>query len=277
MKTKDFTIDDVQYYVRSATLSDQKEAKKIYNSAFADAISSGAIVRGKINDVLIKQGMWSDEKENELKNLQKNLTSQEKRLARGGIKLSEARALALEIADSRKSIRDLLMSRNSLDSNSAEGQADNAQFDYLVSACSFKKSDNSKCFENLEDYLNRGSEPLAAEAARNYAELFYGLDSSYEKNLPENKFLLKYKFVNPDLHFVNKEGHLTDRDGKLVDKDGFYVDADNRRIDKFGNLLTKDGEFLVDEQPFLDDDGKPVVFDEKSAKVEEVKSEQKQD
>ena len=59
----------------------------------------------------------------ELLNLQKELSDGEKRLAKGGFGLNEAKDLAVRMKVIRDEIRDLISVRTSLDNHSAEGQA----------------------------------------------------------------------------------------------------------------------------------------------------------
>jgi hypothetical protein len=163
----------------------------------------------------------------------------------------------------REEIRSLISVRTSLDNHSAEGQADNARFNYLVSVCLvYNNHEKQPYFQSMEDYLNRSNEEVAIVGAQHLASMLYGLDNDYELNLPENKFLKKYKFIDDKLRYINKEGKLTDYEGRLVDENGRYVDSEGNFVDKFGNRVDKDGEYVVDTQPFLDDDGTPIVLDE---------------
>jgi len=280
MATKDFTVNidgqDVEFIVRSPTLNDQREAQKVYNQAFTDAVTSGSVVRAKMDDLLKEQGLWNDKKEDEFKSLQKELLDNEKKLAKGGIKLVEAKQLAIKMQELRDTMRQLISNRTSLDNHSAEGQADNSRFNYLASACILRKADNSRYFANLEEYLNKGDDLVAIAGAQTLASMLYGLDSNYEKNLPENKFLTKYKFVDDKLRFVNSEGKLVDREGRLINEDGRFIDKDGNLIDKFGNRVDANGDFVVESEPFLDDSGNPIVEAKIAAVKEEVKVEQKE-
>ena len=266
MKTKTFTVNidgkDTEFTVRSPSLNDQREAQKVYNQAFTDAIKSKSVVRAKLDDLLKDQGLWNEEKQAKLKELQKELVDAEKALAKGGIPLRKAKEIALNMQKTRFEMRDLLSVRTSLDNHSAEGQADNARFNYLVSACVVYKDTDKKYFDSLEHYLDNSDDYVAIQGAQNLANMVYGLDNDFEKNLPENKFLKKYKFVDDDLRFINKEGKFTDSEGNLIDKEGNYINENGERTDKFGNLLDEEGEFIVDSQPFLDDDGNPVMLEE---------------
>ena len=196
MKTRTFkvTIDDksVEFLVKSPSLHDQREGQKIYNQAFTDAIKSKSVVRAKMEDVLTEQGLWDNQKQARLSELQQELLESERRLAQGGISLKEAKDVAMKMKETRDEIRELIGSRSSLDNHSAEGQADNAKFNYLVSACVVYNDTKQPVFKNMEEYLNRATESVAIQGAQNLANMLYGLDSDYENNLPENKFLKKY-------------------------------------------------------------------------------------
>ena len=157
------------------------------------------MVRAKLDDLLESQGLWNDEKQAQFTLLQKQIADGEKRLQKGGFSLNEAKDLAVKIKGFRDEIRDLISVRTSLDNHSAEGQADNARFNYLVSACVVYNDTKEKVFTNLADYIDRSSEPVAIEGAQILANMLYGLDNNYETNLPENKFLKKYKFVDEEL------------------------------------------------------------------------------
>lgn len=274
MKTKTFKaeVDGVEkeYLVRSPTLENQREAQKIYNQAFTDAIKSKSVVRAKLDDLLEDQGLWNDEKQAKFTELQRELLEGEKRLAKGGFSLNEAKDLAIKMKSIRDEIRDLISVRTSLDNHSAEGQADNSRFNYLVSVCLVYNDTKQPVYKNMEEYLNSSTEKVAIMGAQNLANMLYGLDNDYESNLPENKFLKKFKFIDEKLRLVDKKGRLIDREGRLIDESGRFIDEEGNFIDKFGNKVDKDGEYLVDSQPFLDENGNPIVLDEEQPKNEKV-------
>jgi len=75
--------------------------------------------------------------------------------------------------------------------------------------------------------------------------MLYNLDSNFEKNLPENKFLTKFGLVNEDLSLVDPQNpnQLVDTKGKNIDKDGYYIDDKGNRIDREGSKLTEEGTY----------------------------------
>jgi len=273
MKTKTFTVTiedkEVEFLVKSPTLQDNREAQKVYNQAFTDAIKSKSVVRAKLDDLLSDQGLWDNEKQAKFTGLQKELSDGEKRLAKGGFGLNEAKDLAVRMKVIRDDIRDLISVRTSLDNHSAEGQADNNRFNYLVSACVVYNDTKQPYFKDMEDYLNRATEEVSLKGAQILANMMYGLDNDYEKNLPENKFLKKYKFVDDNLRLVDKKGRFIDAEGRLVDENGRFINDSGEFVDKFGNLVDSQGDFIVEQEPFLDDSGQPVIVDEE-VKDEEI-------
>lgn len=270
MKTKTFKaiIDGVEkeFLVKSPSLENQREGQKVYNQAFTDAIKSKSVVRAKLDDLLEDQGLWNDEKQAKFTSLQKDLLDGEKRLAKGGFSLNEAKDLAVKMKKVRDDIRDLISVRTSLDNHSAEGQADNSRFNYLVSVCVVYNESKEPYFKNLEDYLNRSTEEVAIKAAQNLANMLYGLDNDYESNLPENKFLKKYRFVDDKLRLIDKKGRLVDKEGRLIDESGRFIDENGNFVDKYGNPVDKDGEYIVEPEPFLDDEGNPIVLEDQEKK-----------
>lgn len=266
-----------EFLIRSPSFRDQREAQKVYNQAFSDAVKSGCIVRGRLNDLLKEQGLWDDQKEMRLNTIQHEILGHEQTLAKGGIGLQKARSVALEMRKLRDDLRDLISSRTNLDNNTAEGQADNARFNYLVSCC-LVYSDNKKgYFNSYEDYLNRSSEEIAIKAAQILASKLYGLDDNYEKNLPENKFLKQYKFVDDNLRFINQEGKLVDQEGRLIDQNGRYINENGEYVDKEGNLVDDKGDYVVEFKPFLDEDGKPVILETETQNDDKLEADKQEE
>lgn len=254
-KEEDFTI-------KSPSLADQREAQKVYNQAFSDAVKSGCIVRARLDDLLKEQGLWDDSKQLKFNTLQQQLLDDERSLAKGGISLKAAKDIAIKMKVLREELRELISVRTNLDNHTAEGQADNARFNYLISASLvYSNNKDKKYFQDYADYLRRASEPVAIKAAQVLANMLYGLDNDYEKKLPENKFLVKYKFVDDKLRLVNKDGRLVDGEGRLIDESGRFINEKGQFVDKNGNLVDENGDYLTEFKPFTDDDGNPILED----------------
>ena len=247
-----------------------KQAQLAYNKAFRAALESGALLRQKLDSYMREQEIWDDTKEAEYNRLIEKLNESEKKLATGGIKLSEAKEVAIEMRLDRVAFRELIGERTAMDGNTAEGQADNARFNHLVYLCVVDEKDGKNFFESVEDYEEKSTEPYAAEAAAELARMMYNLDPDYDKNLPENEFLLDYGFANEDLRLVNKEGQFVDIEGRLINEEGRLINEDGELVDKDGNLLDEDMKYITKKKPFLDDDGKEIPIAKKEEEEKEV-------
>ena len=118
----------VKVLIKNPTAKQYRDSQVEYNKAFRVALDSGALLRQKINDHMVDQGIWGEEKEKKYQKFLTDINEKEDLLKGGGVKLSDAKAAALKLRELRDGFKDLIAERNSLDTNSAEGQADNARF-----------------------------------------------------------------------------------------------------------------------------------------------------
>ena len=285
VNSTDTDDEKVTVEVIRPTAQHLRDAQLAYNRAFRDALESGALLRQKLEDEMRRQKIWDDEKQKRYEQINKDILSAERKLKAGGIKLREAREIAMDMRTKRLEFRELIAERSSMDGNTAEGQADNARFNHLASVCIVKEGTNTCYFPDMDEYENGAANPFVVEAAGQLANMMYGLDPSYEKNLPENKFLTNYKFADSELRLLNSDGHPIDEEGRLINEDGNFVDKDGNLVDIEGNAVDSEGEYIVDTKPFLDDDGNPVVSeteeedeedsDEEASAEEEPKAKKK--
>lgn len=253
---------EVELAVLHPTVEQRNVGQIEYNKAFSAALANGSLLRLKLDQYMKDQGLWNDKKQQEYEKLNKDIRDAEIKLEKGGIKKSVAKDICIQLIKDRGSLRELISERSALDNVTVEGQADNARFNYYVSACTVYNDTGKPFFKDLKDYLNRGLEPATIEAASNLMGLLYGIDSDFESKLPENKFLQKFHYVDEKLRFINEDGHLVDINGRLVDEDGRFVNEAGEYVDADGNLVDYDGNLSGEPLPFLDDEGKPIVEEE---------------
>tara|TARA_B100000519_G_C14257018_1_gene445530 strand:- start:1917 stop:2858 length:942 start_codon:yes stop_codon:yes gene_type:complete len=274
VKSVDSRGKDRTVYLKLPDSKVNKEAQLAYNKAFRNALQDGAILRQKLNSVMREQGVWSDEKQDEYDKVLREINDSELRIKKGGISLLEAKKVAISLRDLRDRFRALIAERSSMDSNTAEGLADNERFGYLVYACLVNEKGH-RLFDDYDSYQTNEAEPFVVEAAGALAEKLYGLDPDYDKNLPENKFLVDYSFADKELRLLNEEGHLVDREGRLINEEGRFIayndDGESYFVDKDGRVVSEEGEYDIEFSPFLDDSGDavPVPGQEEEKKEEE--------
>ena len=123
-------------------------------------------------------------------------------------------------------------------------------------------------YKDVDDYLTHGADEVAFMGAQTLASMMFQLDKNHDANLPENKFLSRWHFVDDKLRLVNKNGHLVDVDGRLLNEEGHYVDEAGELVDINGRRVDREGNYVVESQPFLDDDGNPLPEPEAQAPPE---------
>jgi hypothetical protein len=270
----DGEVKDFKVY--SPIPKDYHEAQKARNIAFAEAIRSNAILRSQLKDIFKQRGLWDDMKEAEYKGLQAEIASGIKALDEGGIKLSAARNIALDIRKKRAEMQQMLFERSQLEGETAEGQAENARFNYLVYACTYLVYDKteSRFFNSMDDYLNSEHVDVSYQAGATLGNMLYGINDS-EISLPENKFLLDFKFIDKNMRFVDSRGRLTDQEGRLIDESGRYINENGDYVDIEGSLVDLAGNYQVEKKPFLDDDGNEIVVE--TTEVAESNNDEKEE
>lgn len=281
VKGVDNDDNEVVVVVKKPNAQDYNRSQIAYNKAFREGLDSGALLRQKLTDYMKEQGIWDEKKEKQYEDLVEEIGNMEDALKGGGIRLSEAKEIALKLKQKRESFRDLLSERNALDNNSAEGQADNARFTSLVSTCVFDASGNNPKFADIKAYEAQADQPWAVQAASELANMLYNVDPNYDKNLEENKFLQEFNFIDEELRLINDEGHLTDVDGRLINEEGRFIayrtekgkkdkDPDqvyfvNREGEEVVLVTNSDGEeewvkiSLKERKPFLDEEDNPIL------------------
>jgi len=243
-------------YVQTPGRKQEEKAKLIANRAFRTALDSGCYLKKELNKKLIERGILSTEEEKSIESLSETIESGKTKLRSGGIELEEAKKIAVEMRKARIELLQITLKINEHEPMTVEGQSNNAYFDALVSCCAMDESGN-QIFKSYDHYLEESDKDYAIEIAKTLSGLLYGTTENWEKDLPENKFLVQYGFMNDKLEFVREDGKRVTSDGKLINEDGRYVTEDGSFVDVNGNPVDKDGEPIVEYFPFLKN-GQPV-------------------
>lgn len=271
---KRFSFDGKEYVIRPANAHAAVEAQKVYNKTFKRAIEEGAILKKSLEDHMRRQGLWDDSKQEEYENLLKKSADIEYKIKSGFYKkASQLREKGIELKKLRNELSSLLMVRNSMDSNTADGQADNERFFYLVTVCVFDYETQKPVYTSLDDYHEKSETELAMKCASEFANYAYGLEENFEDTLIENKLLKKLGLLNEKGQLTNKSGQRVDLDGNLLNEDGARVDKDGNRIDINNNPIIEDT--VIDTLEFEDD--LDENFGEKSTKKKTRSSSNKKD
>lgn len=257
VKSKDLSGNEVVVYVVKPDNKALSEAKKEANKAFNEALKTGALLRAKIESYMVSQGLWDEEKTKKVISMNSEINNKVRQIKKGGIELEEARKIAISIQDLRAQLNSLLSKQRELDNYSAEAQADNANFKSLTISCLFDE-EGRRLLKDMDEYEQKKEEPYIFEAASKLAEIAFDLDSGWEKELPENKFLIEYGFCDENLKLIDEKGRPVSREGKLIDENGRYINEEGHLVDYNGNLVDENGDPIEEFKPFTKK-GEPVL------------------
>lgn len=243
----------VKIYVEKPNNEVVKGADRYRAKAWNECILDGIVTKKELSAIMKKRGIWSDKKEDEQEAISKEINQLEQKLylecGKRNSKKAEGKEIAIQIRRKRNELRQLISEKMGLEENTAEALADNSRFDYIVAHCTFH-ANGEKVYKDIDDYNSKSADEVAFTAASALAEMMYSIDSDFEKNLPENKWLKNRELVNDDLALVDDKGRRVDLEGRLINDEGYYIDEDGNRIDKEGNPLSEDGfyEEVDDEE-----------------------------
>jgi len=270
-KEQRFTFEEKDYVIKPITAEQSVEAQKVYNKSFKKAIEEGAILKKSLEDHMRRQGLWDDSKQEEYEELLKTSADIEYKIKSGFYKkASQLRDKGIELKKLRNDLASLMLVRNSMDANTADGQADNERFFYLISVCVLDYTTQKPVYTSLSDYMEKAETPLAVRAAKEYANFLYSLDDNYQDKLIENKLLKRLGLLNEKNELINSEGHRVDTEGNLIDKDGSRIDAEGNRIDINNNPIIEDD--VIDTLEFEDDLHKAPVEKAKPKRKRKTKT-----
>jgi hypothetical protein len=273
---KRFTFNDKEYVIRPANAQASVEAQKVYNKTFKRAIEEGAILKKSLEDHMRRQGLWDDTKQEEYELLIKRSADIEYKIKTGQYKkASEVRDKSIELKRIRSELSSLLMVRNSMDSNTADGQADNERFFYLITACVYDYETQKPVYTSLDDYHEKADTELAVKCASEFANFAYGLEENFEDKLIENKLLKKLGLLNDKGQLTNKQGQRVDLEGNLLNEEGARIDKEGNRIDINNNPVIDDS--VIDTLEFEDDLGENEVEEKSTTKKSRSSSAKKKE
>lgn len=259
---KSFEVNGKSYAVRRPKVDEIRKANEVRSQSFNEALQRGDMLREQLESELRKRKLWSDSREEEYQGLRQSILDGEYKLKKGGIKLAKAKKVAMDMSESRQQMITLLSSRTDLDSNTCEGKADAARFNYLFAVCLVYDDTDESYFDNgLDDYLLNQDDPVALAGASHFYYLLSGSENVDER-LPENQFLKRFNFVNEDYRLVDDDGKLVDGEGRHIDEYGSLIrwtsDEEFEYIDTEGRKVNDSGDYEVEFTPFLDDEGDPI-------------------
>lgn len=269
--------EDIKIYLQRPNNNLVKLADRHKSKAWNQAVQDDVLTKKELAVLMKKRGVWDEAKDKQEDEITRKIVKLEQELYTGDgkrkPKVSEGRDIAIEIRKARMELRDLIAERISLEDNTAESLADNARFDFLVAHCTYYEN-GSRVYNSFEEYNQKSADHIAFAAASALGEILYNLDSSFEKNLPENKFLDRFGLIDESLSLIDPNtGETIDTKGNKIDEEGYLLDDDGHRVDREGNKINEEGFYDITEEYVNDLLVKPKKTRKRATKKEEAPEE----
>lgn len=265
--TKDTEGNPIQLIVLRPGNKIIQEANLAYNLKVAQLIRQGStngdrlLLKSELENYLKDSGIWTTKDIIRVEQLAIEIRAAELMIKKGGLKLSEARELAISMAEKRAEILAIYEKRQALDSATIESHAENFRFEFLAVKCILHSGTGKQYLKDHDDYVNRSTEEAVIDAVKVLANIVYKLEDNIRMTMFEMQWLKNAGFVDDNGRYI-KNGRLVDRHGRAVDDKGRYVNEQGQLINKDGSLIDENGNLLSQSsKPFIDDDtGKEVVI-----------------
>lgn len=243
-----------------------QEANLAYNLKVAQLIRQGntdgdrLLLKSELENYLRNSGIWTTKDIMRVEQLAIEVRAAELMIKKGGLKLSEARELAIGMAEKRAEILAIYEKRQSLDSATIESHAENFRFEFLAVKCILFADTGRQYLKDHDDYINRSTEEAVIDAVKVLANIVYKLEDNIRMTMFEMQWLKEAGFVDDNGRYI-KDGKLVDRNGRLVDDKGRYINEQGQLINKDGSLIDEKGNLLSQvSKPFIDDNtGEEVI------------------
>ena len=264
VETVDNNGKKLKLYIKPIGHSVLQDAQMVYSVKLTSLIKQSTVdgnelfSRQQLEQHLDTMGLWTEADSRRFLELQIELRDMELQLKSGGIRISQAKQIAVSMKTKRAILLVLYNKRAQFDGITMESIAENKKFNFLLFRC-VMNDDDKPFFTSIDDYESRQSEQSSVDVASAMATKLYGYSSNVESNLIENQWLKQFEFADDKGRLIDTEKRLIDVDGQLINGEGRLVDKDGNLVDNKGRPVDEQGEFVVETKPFLDDiTGKPL-------------------
>ena len=235
-------------------ISDQYYAAKVA-SLMRKPKDQRPLLRDQLEKYLKDEGIWTEEDQNKIDELNEEVSEGLKKLRKGGITDLEGRELAIGIFEKRNQIANIRYKRRIFDEATIEAMSEQEKLDYLTYSCTVYEDSGNPYWSSFEEMKSDKGNEIFEKASQFIYEIAYGIDSDFEKKLPENRWLKKYNFLDEDLNFIDR------KTGKNVDRGYRAIEESEEGTNDF-NALDSD---ITEEEPFIDSETNEPI----SAETEE--------
>lgn len=178
-----------EFELRFPTADDNRKADWYYSKVWNQAFSDGLPTLDELLESLEKRGVWGEKQEEEVTQLNNDITQLETILAKRD-KKDRSKAtikIAKELVNKRNKLYLLQLKKQQYLSHCVESKAEEARKAYLISRCVFK--DGKLFWNSLDEYENDKRFDLLTKIQIEFLTFQAGISSDFLEKLPESEFI----------------------------------------------------------------------------------------
>lgn len=259
------------------TRKDEQDAEEEKARVYTKLFREKALIAAEVEKAARERNLWDDNRQTNLESISKFLQESEK-VVSGRVKgttKSEGRKVAIEMRKKRNEQVAIQRDRSALSNQTAESKSENAKFNFVMSRCVRYSETNKPYYKDVDDMFSRESDPAFDKAFKGMMRVYMDMDPDWQKDLPENKFLLKYNYCNDELllidpvtkKLVDEDGKFINDQGRWVNEEGHLINANGELVDEDGNIQGETFEFLEDSEPKEIKEVKTIIVENEATVV----------
>jgi hypothetical protein len=214
---KEFKFNDKDYVVIAPSLGVIRESKYTYSRYFTTYLKEGFLTRKKMQSLMMDttQSIYEDYINRRAELLQ-SMVEIENLMDK-----TETADDLENLANMLNTYRNMLLQEDTaitdIFNNTADQMAEDERINFLVLSLIRNKENNTKVWEKEEDFLNENNMEFVESCKYQVMCVEYGLNSDWDKELPEIRALNRAKKIREDDIKVKKEDFERELDEFVAD------------------------------------------------------------
>lgn len=242
----------VELAIAKLTPKIKSEGDKYYSIAFNEAFENKLLLKCQVNNMLEERGIFDSKttkvKTQKLRSELRSLEVQLKSARKDGRKMTKAegREIALRMKELRNELMNIGGDLTRYYNNTVESVSDNERLNFFVYALTVY-ADTGKNYWKSYDEFKLDESNVKSSAVDAFIKSFYGINNDSEKELYENAWLIRHKFMDDELRLLDEKGRVINSNGHLINKDGLLINEAGQLVDEYDNLINENGDLLVED------------------------------
>ena len=209
----------VKLSCREPNQKESQEAEFEYSKSFNKALMGGIMPQARLMDELVKNGIWSDEKDQEIEAQREKVIKLEDAFEKEKDE-DRKKSIGEDLKEERQSLYSMRQAKSEMFAHSAEAKADSAQRDYLVAVVTKEADTGRKVWKRFEDFQNEQDGGLLFRSTYEYLTFINGLDSDFMEKFPENQDKESEEESEKTEESPKEEPQPEDQTEKVVSEEG---------------------------------------------------------